>query len=265
VIGAVGLGEATEALVTAGYVARTREGDRAVLETPSRRDFWHGHGFALDAPPSGKRLDALIAEGRERFSALGAERFVVRWERPYGAKDPLRDYLFAPGVEDEIVCVMRYDAAVPDPDPRVVAIDDDAGWSAAAELAAREYPRFAEYVRWRFSRYRSDVALGRARMVGVREGAEVVAVCGLYRGTELARFVAPVTARQARRRGYFSACARSLLAWALDDAPRIVAITADEEGPIPLYRRVGFVPVAWQDAVIVRSRSGRGSISVSSR
>ncbi|HEV2741156.1 MAG TPA: hypothetical protein VGU66_21535 [Candidatus Elarobacter sp.] len=46
-----GLGSATDALVNDGIVRRTREGDRVVLDTPSRRDFWFGHGVVLDAPP----------------------------------------------------------------------------------------------------------------------------------------------------------------------------------------------------------------------
>lgn len=236
----------------ASYVVRTREADRVVLDTPSRRDFWFGHGFVLDEAPSGKRLDALIDEGRPRFAALGAQRFVVTWEHAYDAPEPLWDYICAPRVSWDREIVLRFAGETPIGDDPVVDVAGDAAWDEAATIAATEYREHADFVRWRFARAREDVEAGRARVVGVRDGERLVAVCGMYRGDESARFFVPVTAPQARGRGYFSACARTLIAWSRADAPREVVIVANELGPVGLYRSLGFVEVSWQHAVIVK-------------
>jgi GNAT superfamily N-acetyltransferase len=244
-----GLGIATDALVNDGLVRRTRDGDRVVIETPSRRDFWFGHGFVLDAPPSAARVGALIEEGRVRFGALGAPRFVVQWERAYDAPDAL------PGAPDGTLrdrsLVMVYDGPVPPPDRRV-ADHGSEHWDEAAALAAEQYPEFGDFTRWRFDRVRDDVLRGRARVVGIHEDGRLLNTVGLYRGDGIARFVTPVTRPDARGRGLFGACARTLIAWANADAPRRVAIAADpDDGPVELYRRVGFVPASYVDAVIV--------------
>jgi|GEM_PF-6399250 len=84
----IGLGIATDALVNGGIVRRKRDGDRIVIDAPSRRDFWFGHGFVLDAPPDGARVAELIDDGRTLFGTLGAARFVVQWERAHDAADP---------------------------------------------------------------------------------------------------------------------------------------------------------------------------------
>jgi GNAT superfamily N-acetyltransferase len=243
------LGIATDALVSESIVLRTREGDRVALATPSRPDYWFGHGFVLDAPPDAARLAALIAEGRARFAALDAPRFVVQWERAYDAPDVVPD---APGdtLRDRSL-VMVYDGPVPQPDRRVT---DHASehWDQAAALASEEYAQYGDFTRWRFDRVRDDVRRGCARVVGIRDEGRLLNTVGLYRGDGIARFMTPVTQPAARGRGLFGACARTLIAWANADAPRSVAIAADPDaGPVQLYRRVGFVPVSYLETVIV--------------
>ncbi|MDP9105175.1 MAG: hypothetical protein M3N49_04490 [Candidatus Eremiobacteraeota bacterium] len=118
-----GLGIATDALVNEGIVMRTREGDRVVPDTPSRRDFWFGHGFVLDAPPDAARVAALIETGRTRFAALGAARFVMEWEVALDARgasfDPPGGTLF------ERTAIMVYDGPATTADARVADHDDD--------------------------------------------------------------------------------------------------------------------------------------------
>ncbi len=244
-----GLGIATDALVNDGIVRRTREGERVVLDTPSRRDFWFGHGFVLDAPPDAAQLAALIHEGRARFGALGATRFAVQWERALSAAGPVRDALA--GTLFERTVMMAYDGPVPAADPRV-ADHDDGRWREAAALAAEEYPEQGSFTAWRFDCARDAVARGRARVVGIREHGQLLNTVGLFRGGGIARFMTPVTRPGERGRGLFGACARTLIAWANADAPRRVVIAADPDGhPIARYRRLGFVPASYVDAVIV--------------
>lgn len=245
-----GLGSATDALVNDGIVRRTREGDRVVLETPARRDFWFGHGFVLDAPPDAARASALIEEGRARFAALGAARFVVQWECALDAPDAVSD---APRdtLRDRSL-VMVYDGAVPDEDPRVTDHDTDTRWDEAALLASEEYPEYGDFTSWRFSCVRDAVRAGRARSVGIRENGRLLNTVGLYRGDGIARFVTPVTRPAERGRGLFAACARTLIAWANAGAARRVAIAADTAGGLAdVYGALGFVPVSYQDALIV--------------
>jgi GNAT superfamily N-acetyltransferase len=245
----IGLGIATDALVNDGIVRRVREGDHIVLDTPARRDFWFGHGFVLDVPPDASRVAALIDEGRARFAALGAPRFVVQWERAHGAPDPVPD---APaGTSRDRSLVMAYDGSVPAADVRVTD-HDDAQWDEAAALESEEYPEQGDFTRWRFDCVRRDVDSGRARVVGIRENGRLLNTVGLYRGDGIARFVMPVTRPGARGRGLFAACAGTLIAWANADAPRRVVIASDpDDGPVSLYRRLGFVPLSYLDAVIV--------------
>ncbi|MDQ6941977.1 MAG: GNAT family N-acetyltransferase [Candidatus Eremiobacteraeota bacterium] len=245
----IGLGIATDALVNDGIVRRTRDDDRVVIDTPSRRDFWFGHGFVLDAPPDITRVAALVEEGRARFAVLGAPRFVVQWERAYDAPDPVPD---APaGTLRERGLVMAYDGLVPHADRRVVD-HDAARWDEAAALASEQYPEFGDFTRWRFDCVRRDARAGRARVVGIREDDRLLTTVGLYRGDGIARFMMPVTRPAARGRGLFAACARTLIAWANTDAPRRVVIVSDpDDGPVALYRRLGFVPASHLDAVIV--------------
>jgi len=244
-----GLGVATDALVNGGIVHRVREDDRVVIDTPSRRDFWFGHGFVLDVAPDAARVAALVKEGRERFAALGAPRFVVQWERAYDAPDLLPDAC-GDAVRDRGL-VMVYDGPVPQPDRRVVDHGSEY-WDEAAALASEQYPEFGDFTRWRFECVRDDVRRGRARVVGIREDGRLLNTVGVYRGDGIARFMTPVTRLAARGRGLFGACARTLIAWANEGTPRRVVIVSDpHDGPVDLYRRVGFVPASYLDAVIV--------------
>ena len=244
-----GLGIATDALVNDGVVHRTRDGDRVVLDTPSRRDFWFGHGYVLDAPPDAARVAALIEEGRAFFAALGAPRFVVQWECTPDASDPVPDP--PAGALRDRSLLMAYDGPVPAADRRV-ADHDSAHWDEAAALASEQYREYGDFTRWRFDCVRRDVEAGRARVVGIRENDRLLNTVGLYRGDGIARFFTPVTRPGARGRGLFAACARTLIAWANADAPRRVVIAADpDDGPVPLYRRLGFAAVSRLDAVVV--------------
>jgi GNAT superfamily N-acetyltransferase len=245
-----GLGIATDALVNDGIVMRTRDGDLVVLDTPSRRDFWFGHGFVLDAPPDAARVGALMEEGRARFAAPDVPRFVVEWEAALDAPHAVRE---APdGTVLERTVVMVYDGPLPHADARVVDHEDDAVWDEAAALAAAEYPAHGSFTAWRFARAREAVAAGRARVVGIRENGCLLNTVGLYRGDGIARFMMPVTRPEARGCGLFGACARTLIAWANADAPRRVVIAGDPDGrPVASYRGLGFVAASHLDAVVV--------------
>ena len=252
----IGLGVATDALVTEGIVRRTREDDRIVLETPSRRDFWFGHGFVLDAPPDTARVASLVEEGRARFGALGASRFVVQWERALDMPDALPQ---APaGTVFERTVMMVYDGPVPSADPRVADHDGVVQWDEAVALAAEHYPEHGDFTSWRFACVREAVAAGRTRVVGIREHGRLLNTVGLCLGDGIARFFTPVTRPAERGRGLFGACARTLIAWANADAPRRAVIAADpDDTPVTLYRRLGFVAASYLDAVIVPvSRTG---------
>ena len=242
-----GLGLATEALVTDGIVRRVQEDDLVVLDTPARRDYWFGHGFVLDAPPDAARVAALVTEGRRRFSTLGAERFVLQWERAYGG--PAAPIYTPAETLRERSLVMVYDGPAPAADPRVV--DHNERWDEARALAVEEFSDFGDFTGWRFDCVRRDVDAGRARVVGIREHGRLLATAGLYRGAGIARFMTPVTRPAARGQGLFSACARTLIAWANADALRRVVIVADARGgPVDLYRRLGFVPASYLESVI---------------
>lgn len=242
------LGFASDAIVDAGVVRRIREGDRVVLEAPTRRNFWFGHGFCLDDAPDEARLGALIAEGRRRFGALGAEKFVVTWEGCDTAA-PMRPV--AAHLTRASNLVLRYDGDLPADDPRVVD-HDDAGWAEATALLMRQYPEHGDFAATQVADHRRAVERGIGRFVGVRDEGRLVATAGMYRSGTVARFAGPVTDPGARGRGLFSACARVLIRWAMADAPRDIVIVADaQEGPVRLYQRLGFVPVSRVDAVIV--------------
>jgi GNAT superfamily N-acetyltransferase len=246
-----GIGLASDALVTEGIVERRRVGDFVVLDAPARRDFWFGHGFVLDAPPTRAALDALIAKGRARFAGTGAQKFVVIWERALGTREPFGIW---PGSAEQTRSVVQvYEALPPLADPRVVDVHGDNLWRAVTALAVAEYPQFAAFTARRFEDFRDAVVAGRARSVAILdERGEPACTVTLYRGDELARFATPVTRPDARGRGLFSACARTLVAWALADAPRAVVILADpESGPVDLYERLGFRPVAFDEAALV--------------
>jgi GNAT superfamily N-acetyltransferase len=248
---APGIGLASDALVTEGVVERRREGSLIVLEAPARRDFWFGHGFVLDAPPTRAALDALIGKGRAQFAGTGAQKFVVMWERALGAREPFGIW---PGSAEQTRSVVQvYDGPPPLPDPRVVDVHGDAQWRAVTALAVAEYPQFAAFTARRFDDVREAVRAARARSVAILdERGEPACTVTLYRGDELARFATPVTRPDARGRGLFSACATTLVAWALADAPRAVVILADpESGPVPLYERLLFRPVAFDEAALV--------------
>jgi GNAT superfamily N-acetyltransferase len=248
---AAGIGLASDALVTEGIVERRRVGNLVVLDAPERRDFWFGHGFVLDAPPARAALDALIAKGRAQFAGTGAQKFVVIWERPLESREPFG--IWPGSVEQTRSVVQVYDGPAAPPDPRVVDVHGDAQWHAVTALAVAEYPQFAAFIARRFADVRGAVRAGRARSVAILdERGEPACTVTLYRGDELARFATPVTRPDARGGGLFSACARTLVAWALADAPRAVVILADPEGgPVALYERLGFRPVAFDEAAVV--------------
>ena len=247
-----GIGLASDALVTEGIVERRRVGDRVILDCPTRRDFWFGHGFVLDAPPTRAALDAMIAEGRARYAGTGALRFVVVWERALGAREPFG--IWPSSVDEDRTVVQVYGGPSPPADPRVVDVHGDDMWRAVTALAVAEYPEFRSFTARRFDDFRSAVRAGRARSVTILdERREPACTATLYRGEGIARFAQPVTRVDARGTGLFSACARTLVAWALADAPRSVVIKANHgSGPVALYERLGFKPVAFDEAAIVR-------------
>ncbi|MDB5029123.1 MAG: Acetyltransferase protein [Candidatus Eremiobacteraeota bacterium] len=245
------IGLASDALVTEGIVEYRRVQGVVVIDAPTRRDFWFGHGFVLDAPPTRAALDALIDKGRARFAGTGAKKFVVVWERELGTREPFGVW---PGSAEQTRSVVQvYDGPTPLPDPRVVDVHGDAFWRAVAALAVAEYPQFAAFTARRFEDVRDAVRAGRARSVAILdERGEPACTVTLYRGDKLARFATPVTRPDARGRGLFSACARTLIAWALADAPRTVVILADPEGgPVDLYERLGFRAIAFDEAALV--------------
>jgi GNAT superfamily N-acetyltransferase len=246
-----GIGLASDDLVTKGLVERRREGDRIVLDAPTRRGFWFGHGFVLDSPPTRATLDGLIAEGRARYAGTGAQKFVVMWERPLGTREPFG--IWPGGVEVDRAVVQVYDGPPPQPDARVVNVHGDDMWRAATALAVAEYPEFATHTARRFDDFRIAVRAGRARSVAILdECGEPACTVTLYRGEELARFASPVTRADSRGHGLFSACARTLVAWALADRRRAVVIVANQgSGPVALYEYLGFRPVAFDEAAIV--------------
>lgn len=246
-----GIGLASDELVTAGLVQRRREGNRVVLDAPTCREFWFGHGFVLDAPPARAVLDALIAEGRARYAGSGAQKFVVMWERPLATREPFG--IWPGGAEQDRAVVQVYDGPPPLPDSRVVDVQGDDLWRAATALVVAEYPEFGTFIARRFEDVRSAVRAGRARCVAILdERGELACTATLYRGERLARFAMPVTRPDARGRGLFAACARTLVAWGVAGTGRAVIILANHgSGPVALYESLGFRPVAFDEAAVV--------------
>ncbi len=248
---ASGIGLASDALVTEGIVERRRDGERIIMDCPARRGFWFGHGFVLDSPPTRAVLDALVAEGRARYAGTGVQRFVVMWERALGTREPFGIW---PGAVDEDRTVVQvYDGPPSPPDPRVVDVHSDEMWRAVTALAVAEYPEFRAFTEQRFDDFLAAVKAGRARSVTILdERREPACTVTLYRGERIARFAEPVTRIDARGTGLFSACARTLVGWALADAPRTVVIKANHgSGPVALYERLGFKPIAFDEAAVV--------------
>ena len=131
-------------------------------------------------------------------------------------------------------------------------VHDVARWDEAAALALEQYPENGDFTRRRFDCVRDDVRGGRARVVGICEDGRLRNTVGLYRGDGIARFMTPVTRAAERGRGLFGACARTLIAWANAGEPRRVVIAADpDDRPVATYRRLGFVPISYLEAIIV--------------
>lgn len=248
------IGLETDALVDRGLVIRHRvrhqEKLRIVLDAPEARDYWHGHGFVLESRPQPAELDALIVEGRERFGPRGVARFVITWE----SLQPSREAIDAPpGTILERTVAMKYFGAAVERDARVVDLEGTQAWSDAAVLISLEYAEQADFTIRRLDDLRRLVRAENARAVGIAEAGRIVAMAAIAYDRHRARFVLPLTHPAARRRGYFSACARTLIHGAAgSDLRRDVVIVVDPvAGPEPLYRRLGFLPVSHIEALVV--------------
>ncbi len=248
------IGLETDALVDRGLVirhrVRYRERLRIVLDAPEARDYWHGHGFILESAPEPAELDALIVEGRERFGPRGVARFVIAWE----SLQPSPAAIDAPpGTAFERTVAMKYFGPAVEPDPRVVDLDAELAWFDATALVRLEYPEQADFLARRLDDLRRLVRAGNARAVGIAEAGRIVAMAAIAFDRNRARFTLPLTHPAARRRGCFSACARTLIHWAAGgNLCRDVVIVADPvSGPETLYRKLGFLPVSHIEKLVV--------------
>jgi GNAT superfamily N-acetyltransferase len=251
----------SERAVTNSYMRRTKEAAFIVRETPSRPGYWYGHGFEVLQSPNDAQLAALAADGVAKFGAIaGTERFVILDEAPAGAL-PVRATLPPNTVvqRDSVHVHDRGpDAATAVRDAAVLPVAGDAEWSTLADLlVADASPDQEAFHRWLAGTWHADVEAGSAHVVGIRDAGRLVAYAGLYDAPDepLARFITPVTHPSYRKRGYFSACARALLADAYARGVRTIVICAAPDSPQErLYRALGFRHVADRDAFIVNVR-----------
>ena len=246
------LGATSQALLLEGFAERSRGDAFTIVRTPSYPNFWYGNYLELDEPPAPDE----IGEWLERAYSLalawpGVARAIVCWET--GAEPHVRTYPDAPDADMNYTNVLVYDGheqSVED-DPRggVLPADDDEAWRRVIEIAQIEVmhdfaddPTRPDFERWRLERHRDAVRSGVARYLTLREGNRIVAFGGLYRGAQLCRFGTPFTERAYRRRGYFSALARAMIAESrAADPKRPIVIAVDMDGPPePLYRSLGF-------------------------
>lgn len=242
------IGLETDLLVNQGLVVSSNHGDIIVMDSPDRRDFWYGHGFVLLSEPNVIELTELIADGRRRFGSLGVTRFVIQWEHLY--PDAPRITVPEGAVIDRTMALVFKGEPPPD-DTRAVDLTGEM-WIEAGRLVRDEYAQSADFMSRRLDDLRGLVDRGCARVVGVIEDGCLRSIAGIVRDSRNARFMMPVTQPAARRRGYFSACARTLINWALQDAKRQAVIVVDPiEGPLSLYRNLGFVPTSYVESILV--------------
>ena len=242
----MGLAAESDALVLASVAQRRAYAGYAVVEVPSRRDFWYGNALVLEHEPRAADRAAWIARHAEHFPQLAIERRTIVWETA-GVREraPARGDDAAEDIERSIVFVRREPYGTP-PDPRVRPFRDDADWDAAVAMNAAEdvesTPAMSAFSRWRFGVTRADAARGRMRMWGRWEGRELAAFAGVYASDGLARFATPVTAERFRGRGFFRTLCATAVDATLESTPNaaIVIVAAAGSDPEIVYRRLGF-------------------------
>jgi ribosomal protein S18 acetylase RimI-like enzyme len=247
-------------------------GTDVVVRTPSRPDHLDGNVVDLLAPPSPDEVGVILERVRRQMEPLGVGHLQVRFECAVGsAPDPALLAAFADaGCSVSAERVLELHGAVEVPgmalEVRRLALPTlaegeeldavtERRWHAAAVLdryaTGADVPAWRSWdeegAAWNRRRIRELAALGRADVwLASRQGMPVSSLVVLRDLDGIAVIEDVVVHPAHRRRGI----ARTLLAAALAHQQQSrpderVLLAADPEGiALPLYRSLGFVPLA---------------------
>jgi GNAT superfamily N-acetyltransferase len=258
------LGLRTDLMVApAGLSVRPAEGC-LILRTPGRDDFQMGNELYLRAPPDTSMLDAWLVRWLHQFAAAPrVSTVVLQWESRLGEPGDVAALGAAAatrGLEFDRNLVMRLERLVPAQArvpmrTRTVASDED--WVAVLAVATTSdmSDGLRAFTAWRQLEYRRLVEAGRGQWwMGEIDGRAVTSA-GIFwdEREQLARFQRVDTRPEARGQG----CATGLLhAMLADLATRqarlsdVVIVAALGGQGARIYRRLGFEPLAHQDAML---------------
>lgn len=248
----MGIGIASSSLVDLAHTRHVSENGADTIETPTRRDYWFGHGYRIHGALERERFERLRALGVRRFGAIeDVRRFTIVCE----VERELTDVAAVFGDETvESTDVLVFDSSrTPVLDSSIVALSDDDRWlDVEAVAAAADHPQHADFNRWVLQNHRDAVRTGRAAFFGAVVDNRIVAYAGAYYGRDFARFVTPNTLERYRGRGLFGSCARHCLAEAARRKVARVVIVASSDGyQRRIYGRLGASFSGRQYAVVI--------------
>jgi predicted GNAT family acetyltransferase len=147
----------------------------------------------------------------------------------------------------------------PAPDPAIVVEELDPEDYAVAHLEwMREAGTPERLARQLVELDGRTAAAIETRRLGVRAGGRVVAMADLYVEAPVAQIEDVMTFEAHRGRGYAGAVVtHAARLGAAAGAELVFLVTAEAEGPVPLYARLGFDPIGVEH-VAVRPASGSG-------
>jgi len=246
----MGLGMMTAAIRDRATTIRVVDGGLTTIQTPTRADYWFGHGYRLDFTPTGAELSALRLRGRRYFGALpGIQKFTIVWENDVpGQAADVRDEKIE---ETNVLCFHTKDWGLLD--PGVFPLKSDEDWRGVERLILEEAEaEHGGFNRWVASCHRAAVADGRAELYGYARDGELIAFVGAHFEGSLGRFVTPYTLVGERGRGLFGVCAQWLFANASRRGVDRLVLEAEPRGyQERIYRRLGAQIVSRMHADVV--------------
>ena len=243
----------SDAIVRGGTSTWEQRDGYALVETPSRRDFWFGNMLVLGAAPSPDNYAGWLSLCARTFAGRGVKRHVVQWETA-GIGDDVAAVTL-PNVElhrNVVFCHSGSPIAAPESFAiRPLVSAEDLAAACAIDVADAE-PSHVDFIRWRFGLVAADALAGRAQLFGAWDGERLTAFAGIYLTPEYARFSTPVTDPAFRRRGLFGALCARIVALAAERTPeaRIVIVAEEGSAAESLYRKLGFEPAGRQYALV---------------